>query len=148
MATKYRVLILGASYGSLVGAKIALAGHTVRLVCLPEEVSLINAKGARVLLPVRGIDGLIELNSQGMPGDLSATGPSEADPGAHDLVVLSMQEPHYGAPEIRALIDRIAVSGKPCMSVMNMPRFSGKNVASIPQNSAMSLRSCSFSSAR
>ena len=42
MAT--RVLILGASYGSLLGMKLALAGHDVTLVCLPAEADLINAK--------------------------------------------------------------------------------------------------------
>ena len=48
MGTKYKILILGASYGSLLGAKMALAGHTVKLICLPEEVKLINEEGARV----------------------------------------------------------------------------------------------------
>ena len=37
------VLILGASYGSLLGVKLALAGHDVKLVCLPQEAAL--AKG-------------------------------------------------------------------------------------------------------
>ena len=45
---KYRILILGASYGSLLGIKLALAGHDVDLVCLPQEVELINKEGAIV----------------------------------------------------------------------------------------------------
>ena len=49
----YNILILGASYGSLLGAKLALAGHNVKLVCLPQEANLINSEGARVRLPVR-----------------------------------------------------------------------------------------------
>ena len=32
----YKVLILGASYGSFLGTKLAMAGHDVKLVCLPE----------------------------------------------------------------------------------------------------------------
>ena len=72
MAITYKILILGASYGSLLGAKMALAGHTVKLVCLPEEVALINAEGARVRMPAKGVDGLVELNTKTMPGDLSA----------------------------------------------------------------------------
>ena len=54
MADKRNVMILGASYGSLLGAKLALAGHDVHLVCLPDEAKLINAEGAVVRLPVRG----------------------------------------------------------------------------------------------
>src|SRR5262249_52719872 len=37
MPTTYNILIMGASYGSLLGTKLALAGHTVSLVCLPDE---------------------------------------------------------------------------------------------------------------
>ena len=45
MGVTYNVLILGASYGSLLGAKMALAGHNGNLVCLPEEAKLINEEG-------------------------------------------------------------------------------------------------------
>ena len=37
MATKYNILIMGASYGSLLASKLLLTGHTVKLVCLPAE---------------------------------------------------------------------------------------------------------------
>ena len=121
MGTTYKILILGASYGSLLGVKLALGGHTVRLVCLPEEVELINAEGARVRMPAKGIDGLVELNSQEAPGDLSAAGPGDVDPAEFDLVALAMQEPQYGAPEVSELLSRVAASGVPCMSIMNMP---------------------------
>jgi hypothetical protein len=121
MSTTYKILILGASYGSLLGAKATLAGHTVKLVCLPEEVALINAEGARVRMPARGVDGLVELNTQEMPGNLSAAGPGDVNPGDYDLIALAMQEPQYGAPEVKDLLSRIAASGKPCMSIMNMP---------------------------
>ena len=121
MSTTYKILILGASYGSLLGAKLTLAGHTVKLVCLPDEVELINAEGARVRMPARGMDGLVELNTQEMPGDLSAAGPGDVNPGDYDLIALAMQEPQYGAPEVSDLLSRIAASGKPCMSIMNMP---------------------------
>jgi len=47
-----KILILGASYGSLLGVKLALAGHEVKLVCLPQEASLINSEGAVVRMPV------------------------------------------------------------------------------------------------
>src|SRR5450432_40562 len=48
MSIPYKILILGASYGSLLGTKIALAGHEVHLVCLPVEADLINKEGAIV----------------------------------------------------------------------------------------------------
>jgi hypothetical protein len=35
MRRTYSILIMGASYGSLLGTKLALAGHEVHLVCLP-----------------------------------------------------------------------------------------------------------------
>ena len=42
MKSNLRVLILGASYGSLLASKLLLAGHTAKLVCLPAESELIN----------------------------------------------------------------------------------------------------------
>ena len=40
MTKKYRVLIMGASYGSLLATKLGLAGHTSHLICLPAEADL------------------------------------------------------------------------------------------------------------
>jgi len=116
-----KILILGASYGSLLGAKLALAGHEVKLVCLPQEAALINAKGAVVRMPVKGREGLVELNSKDMPGELSAAGTADVNPKNYDLVGLAMQEPQYRSPGVRELLDAVAKSGKPCMSIMNMP---------------------------
>ena len=117
----YNILIMGASYGSLLGAKLVLAGHQVTLVCLPAEVELFNAEGARVRLPVKGREGLIEIDSRNAPGKLSAAGPGNVDPAKFDLVALAMQEPQYGSPGVRKLLDRVARSRVPCMSIMNMP---------------------------
>ena len=52
MAQKYDTLIMGASYGSLLAIKLLFGGHTVKLVCLPEEANLINSEGARVRFAV------------------------------------------------------------------------------------------------
>ncbi|MEC8164329.1 MAG: hypothetical protein VX079_07185, partial [Pseudomonadota bacterium] len=68
MATKYNTLIMGASYGSLLAIKLVLAGHSVRLVCLPVEAELFNKDGAIVRMPVRGREGLVEINSNDCPG--------------------------------------------------------------------------------
>src|SRR5467141_3196321 len=116
-----KILILGASYGSLLGVKIALAGHDVTLVCLPQEAALINAKGAIVRMPVKGREGLVEVNSRNLRGKLVAKGPAEVEPKAFDLVALAMQEPQYRSPGVRELLDAVAKSRVPCMSIMNMP---------------------------
>ena len=76
MSQIHRVLILGASYGSLLATKLLLAGQTVKLVCLPEEADLINREGTRVRMPVKGREGLIEVDSRKLPGKLSADAPS------------------------------------------------------------------------
>ncbi len=121
MPAKYKILILGASYGSLLGAKLLLAGHTVHLVCLPAESELINKEGFRVRLPVKGREGLVELDSRKMPGKLSAGGTTSAKPGDYDLVALAMQEPQYRSPDVKELLSAVAKAKVPCMSIMNMP---------------------------
>jgi hypothetical protein len=115
------ILILGASYGSLLGAKLALAGHCVTLVCLPQEAQLINAAGAIVRMPVKGRDGLVEVNSRDLPGRIRAAAPADVNPRDFDLVALAMQEPQYRSGGVRELLDAVAKSGVPCMSIMNMP---------------------------
>jgi hypothetical protein len=121
MQERYRILILGASYGSLLGAKLALAGHAVTLVCLPAEADLINANGAIVRIPVKGRTDLVEINSKMLPGELRATAPTGVRPEDFDLIALAMQEPQYRAAGVRELLDAVARSRKPCMSIMNMP---------------------------
>ena len=117
----YSILMLGASYGSLLATKLVLAGHNVTLVCLPEEVELFNADGARVRIRPRGQDEFVELNSEAGPGRLDAAGPAEVDPAAYDLVGLAMQEPQYGAEAVSDLLNRIGRARVPVMSIMNMP---------------------------
>jgi len=119
--TRYKTLIMGASYGSLLGAKLLLAGHEVKLACLPAEAEIINKEGIRVRLPVKGRAAPVEIDSRQLPGRLSADVPAAIDPAGFDLVALAMQEPQYGAPGVRELLDRVARSRRPCMSIMNMP---------------------------
>ncbi len=121
MASTYKILIMGASYGSLLASKLLFGGHTVRLVCLPAEADLINSEGFRVRLPVRGRTAPVELDSRRLPGKVSAGPTTGVDPKDYDLVGLAMQEPQYRAPGVRELLDAVARSGVPCMSIMNMP---------------------------
>jgi hypothetical protein len=136
----YHVLILGASYGSLLATKLLLAGHTVKLVCLPAEADAINTGGTRVRMPVKGRDGLVEVHSWKLPGKLSAEGPGGIKPAEYDLVALAMQEPQYRSAGVRELLDAIAKAKVPCMSIMNMPPL--PYLARIPGVSTKELRSC------
>lgn len=121
MPTVYDILILGASYGSLLATKLLLGGHRVTLVCLPAAAEVINREGTRVRLPVKGRGAPVEVDSRKLPGSLSAAGPEAVRPADNQLVVLAMQEPQYGASGVRQLMDRVAAAGVPCMSIMNMP---------------------------
>ena len=62
MSATYKILIMGASYGSLLASKILYGGHSVHLVCLPAEADLINAEGFRVRLPVKGRKDQVEID--------------------------------------------------------------------------------------
>ena len=114
------ILIFGASYGALLGAKLALAGHRVTLVCRARNADLINREGVIVRLPVKGREGLVELRSRETKGFVAATTPDAAEPERYDLVVLGMQEPQYTLPGVRELLTRTADAQVPCMSIMNL----------------------------
>jgi hypothetical protein len=137
MSKKYNVLLMGASYGSLLATKLALAGHSATMVCLPAEVEAFNKDGAVVRFPVRGREGLVEVNSKNLPGSVKAAGTTDVNPADYDLICLAMQEPQYRSPGVRELLEAVAKSGKPCMSIMNMPplpymkRIPGLDAASI-----------------
>ena len=117
----YNILIFGASYGSLLATKLLLAGHNTKLVCTPAEVELINKEGTRVRLPVKGREGLVEVDSRKLAGKLTADVPTAIKPADYDLVVLGMQEPQYRAPGVRELLDAVGRAKLPLMSIMNMP---------------------------
>ena len=52
---------------------------------------------------------------------MTAGGAAGVDPKQYDLVGLCMQEPQYRSPGVRELLDAVAKSRVPCMSIMNMP---------------------------
>ncbi|MBX9617607.1 MAG: hypothetical protein K2X10_00535 [Hyphomicrobiales bacterium] len=140
MTGPLNILILGASYGSLLGTKILMGGHNVHLICLPAEAELFNSEGAIVRTPIKGRDGLVEIRSKDLPGKLTASGPGDVDPATFDLIALAMQEPQYRSDGVRQLLEKVAKSGKPCMSIMNMPPL--PYLARIPGLDVAGLRSC------
>ena len=116
-----KMLILGASYGSLLSTKLLMAGHDVTLICRSASAALINSEGTEVRIKLRDEDSHRAIRSADLPGTLTAVTPEKARPEEYDMVALAMQEPQYSAPAVRGLMLRIATSRKPCLSIMNMP---------------------------
>ena len=104
----YNVLILGASYGSLLGTKLLMAGHNVTLVCRRQTAELINAEGTEVRIKLKGEDEHRRILSKDLPGKLAACTPQEIEAGGYDLVGLAMQEPQYVHHSLRTALVRIA----------------------------------------
>ena len=121
MKQAFNVLLLGASYGSLLATKLALAGHNAKLICLPEEVNLINKEGTLVRMPVKGREGLYDISSKQLSGKVEAISPNDVKPDEFDLAVLAMQEPQYRSADIKNVLKDLAAAKIPCMSIMNMP---------------------------
>ncbi|RYY72099.1 MAG: hypothetical protein EOO24_48380 [Comamonadaceae bacterium] len=116
-----KILILGASYGSLFATKLLMAGHQVTLVCTRPTADLINREGTLVRFPVKGRTQPVSLDSRELPGQLVAATPEEIDPSSFDLAVLGMQEAQYGEDGVRQLMTRLAQGRVPCLAIMNMP---------------------------
>jgi hypothetical protein len=121
MTHKFNVLILGASYGSLLATKLAMGGHHVTLVCLQQEADLINTQGTKVRFPIRGRAGLLQIESGDLSGSIRAEIPGGIDLEKFQLVALAMQEPQYASDGVRDLMYAVARRGLPTMSIMNMP---------------------------
>ena len=136
----YNILILGASYGSLLSTKFLMAGHDTTLVCRQETAKLINRSGTVVRMARAGETGPDEIRSDSLKGKLAALPPDDARPGDFDLVVLAMQEPQLQAPPVRDLLNRVAESGRPSLSIMNMPPMA--YLERIPGIDASKVRDC------
>jgi hypothetical protein len=72
-------------------------------------------------MPIKGREGLFDIESGPLPGNLDAASPEGVDPSEYDFVVLAMQEPQYSAIGVRELMDRIAKADVPCVAITNMP---------------------------
>lgn len=116
-----KILVLGASYGSLFGTKCAMAGHSVTLVCRSATADLINRCGTEVRMTLKGEAAPRRIRSFDLAGSVVAAAPGDVEPREFDLAVLAMQEPQYGSPSIRGLMSKLADAAIPCISLMNMP---------------------------
>lgn len=111
------ILILGASYGLLPGVKLALAGHRVTFVGQAEEIRRMQSAPLSVTIPLRKSGAVAQL----VCDNASFTVPELADPAAADFIILAMQEPQFANPQVADLARRVGASGKPCLSIMNLP---------------------------
>ena len=66
------ILILGASYGSLLATKLLMAGHNVTLVCRNKTAELINRDGTEVRIKLRDEAVHRAIFSRDLPGKLDA----------------------------------------------------------------------------
>src|SRR2546429_9050427 len=92
------ILILGASYGSLLATKLLMAGHNVTLVCRKKTAELINRDGTEVRIKLRDEAGHRAIFSRHPPGKLDATQPGNVDISRYDLVGPAKQGPQYANP--------------------------------------------------
>jgi hypothetical protein len=115
------ILILGASYGSLLATKLLMAGHNVSLVCRNKTAELINRDGTEVRIKLRDEAVHRAIFSRNLPGKLDAVTPQDVNVSRYDLVCLAMQEPQYANHSVRVLMVKIAAAKLPCLSIMNMP---------------------------
>jgi hypothetical protein len=98
-----------------------MAGHDVTLVCREVTAALINSEGTQVRLKLRDEDEHRIIHSKDHPGTVNAATPHDVKPSEYDLVCLAMQEPQYSEVAVKKLMQRIALSKVPCLSIMNMP---------------------------
>src|SRR5712672_717003 len=85
------ILILGASYGSLLATKLLMAGHNVTLVCRRKTADLINRDGTEVRIKLRDEPNHRSIFSRDLPGKLDAAPPQDINVSRYDLVGLAMQ---------------------------------------------------------
>ena len=71
------ILILGASYGSLLATKLLMAGHNVTLVCRKKTAELINRDGTEVRIKLRDEAVHRAIFSRNLSGKLDATTPAD-----------------------------------------------------------------------
>jgi hypothetical protein len=140
MSIHYRILIMGASYGSLFATKLALAGHDAHMTCRSATADLIRREGTIVRFPVKGRPEPVSVSSLGLKGRITGSVPQAVDPSEFDLVVLAMQEPQYAQDGVRQLLQKVAAARVPCVSIMNMPP--PPYLARIPGIDVDALRDC------
>jgi hypothetical protein len=86
----FRILVLGASYGPLLGANSAMAGDDVTPVRRAPSADLINRNGTDVCLELTGEQTPWALKSAKLAGSVGAAAPDQVAPRDHDLAGLAI----------------------------------------------------------
>ncbi len=120
--TTYNVLIMGASYGSLLATKLLFGGHKINDGMPPGRSGGVQQRRA----PGCGCRSEAgRSRSSSTRGNCRASSPPPAPARSIRATTiwspLAMQEPQYRSPGVRELLDAVARSRMPCMSIMNMP---------------------------
>lgn len=124
MSTALSCLVIGASYGALIAARILQAGHRVTLVGRAAELAAIERDGLEIDMPLRrvGTRHVFRFTTRAHP--LRLAQPEAARVTGHDLCFLVVQEPQAAAPELAALIARVAAARVPVVALMNLAPLS------------------------
>ena len=93
-----KILILGASYGSLLSTKLLMAGHDVTLICRSKSAALINDEGTEVRIKLRDEDSHRAFRSHDLAGTLDAVTPADARPEDYDMISLEIGRAHVRTP--------------------------------------------------
>ena len=118
----YNILLMGASYGSLLASKLLFGGHKIHLVCLPPEAELINAEGFRVRLPVRGRKEPVVLELAQAAGQGDGRRRRRRQPqGLRPRRACACRSRSTARPACASCWTRWRSRSVPCMSIMNMP---------------------------
>ena len=104
----YNILIMGASYGSLLASKMLFGGHNdqTRLPARrgrPDQCGRLSRAPAGARPQGPGRDRFAQAAGQGVGRGPRAT----SNPADYDLVGLAMQEPQYRSPGVRELLDAV-----------------------------------------
>ena len=122
MPTPYKILIMGASYGSLLGDQAAAGrAHGASWSACPPKPSSSTAKASACACRSRAARAWSRSIRASCRASCPPAAPEGVDPADYDLVALAMQEPQYRSPGVRELLDAVAKAKVPCMSIMNMP---------------------------
>ncbi len=133
MSGALRILVIGASYGALIAARVALAGHRLTLVGHAHELDAMRRHGALIDMPFRDPPQRHSLRFTARDGicpdtaDWGLSLPADARPEDHDLAFLVVQEPQAAAPALLELFERIAAARLPLVSLMNLAPLSYLN---------------------
>ena len=115
------ILVLGAVYGLLPAALLALAQHRVTVVCREAEQHDLATHGVSVQTKTgAALSARTARGPSSQAGTIGLSGPDIAT-GRFDIAFLAMSEPQYVQAGIAELMQALARSRTPIVALMNLP---------------------------